>query len=199
MVLFPNASLKYLLWPQLWVYSVFCVLLHSLTSVAKFQLGRSYLLSLKMYLLSNALVPFNPFLLWCSKLYVSSSCINIQQRAALVVLPNSHKLKPANEWSWCSVAYADSSHKQTSSGRTTCRQMFWSLTLCSSYTVSSVMKRIDVDLACIYPSLQAIVRLLIQRSLAGDSSAHTVLHTIQWCLLLLRLSISTIAYRLRSS
>lgn len=60
------------------------------------------------------------------------------------------------------------------------------------------MKRIDVDLACIYLSLQAIVRLLIQGSLAGDSSAHTVLHTIQWCLRLFRLSVSTIAYRLRS-
>lgn len=58
------------------------------------------------------------------------------------------------------------------------------------------MKRTEADLACIYLSLQAIVRLLIQASLAGDSPTHTVLHTIQWCLLLLRLSISTIAQAL---
>lgn len=58
------------------------------------------------------------------------------------------------------------------------------------------MKRTEVDLACIYLSLQAIVRLLILASLAGGSPAHTVLHAIHWCLLLLRLSISTIAQAL---
>lgn len=58
------------------------------------------------------------------------------------------------------------------------------------------MKRTEVDLACIYLSLQARVRLLIQASLAGGSPAHTVLHAIHWCLLLLRLSISTIAQAL---
>ena len=58
------------------------------------------------------------------------------------------------------------------------------------------MKRTEADLACIYLSLRAIVRLLIQASLAGGSPAHTVLHTIQWCLLLLRLSVSTIAQAL---